>query len=457
LFTSTQGSQRRRLTWLAAHRRFRSSSATTRPPPCSELSTPAALAFSLLRSAGFNHVDVAEAERLGLTIARVPAYSPYAVAEHAVGLMLTLNRKFHRAYARVREQNFALDGLMGFDMHGKTAGVIGTGKIGEAVCAILRGFGCRVLAFDPVKNPACEAFGVEYVPLTDLYARVRHHLAPLPAHARDQAPVNAAALAAMKPGVMLINTSRGAVIDTRALIAALKRGHVGSVGLDVYEEEGDLFFKDLSAGGDPRRRLRAAADLPQRAHHRPPGLLHARGVRGHRADDHRQRDWLCARRYQPRQPRHDPARRQEVGWLPSERRRHRRRRALGPRPLLAACVDPAGHVDGGFAALARLELGADSSTSRSWCVSRPRTSTIASGRDDGAGAGLGEVSRTVIPISARSALVVLGYPCTKLVTGRTSFSSAARAASLACRAAFGGGWAATCAGNCRVPRAPELP
>lgn len=200
-----------------------------------------------LRSAGFNHVDVAEADRLGITIARVPAYSPYAVAEHAVGLMLTLNRKFHRAYARVREQNFALDGLMGFDMHGKTAGVIGTGKIGEAVCAILRGFGCRVLAFDAVKNPACEAIGVEYVTLADLYAASDIVTLHCPLTPATKHLLNAAAFAAMKPGVMIINTSRGAVLDTRSLIAALKSGHVGSVGLDVYEEEGDLFFKDLSA------------------------------------------------------------------------------------------------------------------------------------------------------------------------------------------------------------------
>ncbi len=200
-----------------------------------------------LRSAGFNHVDVAEAERLGLTVARVPAYSPYAVAEHAVGLMLTLNRKFHRAYARVREQNFALDGLMGFDMHGKTAGVIGTGKIGEAVCAILRGFGCRVLVFDPVKNPACEAMGVEYVPLADLYSASDIVTLHCPLTPATRHLINAAALAAMKPGAMLINTSRGAVVDTRALIAALKKGRLGSVGLDVYEEEGDLFFNDLSA------------------------------------------------------------------------------------------------------------------------------------------------------------------------------------------------------------------
>jgi len=199
-----------------------------------------------LRSAGFNHVDLAEADRLGLTVLRVPAYSPYSVAEHAVGLMLTLNRKFHRAFNRVREQNFALGGLMGFDMHGKTAGVIGTGKIGEVVCKILMGFGCRVLAFDPLKNPVCESMGVEYVALADLYAKSDIITLHCPLSPATKHLINAAALQAMKPGVMLINTSRGAIIDTRALIAALKTSRIGSVGLDVYEEEGDLFFKDLS-------------------------------------------------------------------------------------------------------------------------------------------------------------------------------------------------------------------
>jgi D-lactate dehydrogenase len=199
-----------------------------------------------LRSAGFNHVDIAEADRLGLTVLRVPAYSPYAVAEHAVGLMLTLNRKFHRAFARVREQNFALDGLMGFDMHGRAVGVIGTGKIGEVVCKILTGFGCRVLAADPVRNPVCEAMGVEYVPLSELYAASDIITLHCPLTPQTRHLINAQSLSAMKSGVMLINTSRGAVIDTAALIASLKRGHVGSVGLDVYEEEADLFFKDLS-------------------------------------------------------------------------------------------------------------------------------------------------------------------------------------------------------------------
>lgn len=199
-----------------------------------------------LRSAGFNHVDIEEAERLGLTVLRVPAYSPYAVAEHAVGLMLTLNRKFHRAYARVREQNFSLDGLMGFDMHGRTAGVVGTGKIGEAVCRILIGFGCRVLASDPAPNPACERLGVRYVPLDQLLSESDIITLQCPLTPGTRHLINERTLARMKRGVMLINTSRGAVIDTRALIAALKRGHVGSVGLDVYEEEADLFFKDLS-------------------------------------------------------------------------------------------------------------------------------------------------------------------------------------------------------------------
>jgi len=200
-----------------------------------------------LRSAGFNHVDLTEADRLGLTVLRVPAYSPYSVAEHAVGLMVTLNRKFHRAFNRVREQNFSLDGLMGFDMHGKTAGVIGTGKIGEGVCKILSGFGCRVLASDPVTNPACVSLGATYVPLPTLYAQSDIISLHCPLSPATKHLINAAALAMMKPTAMLINTSRGGVIDTRALIVALKRGRIGSVGLDVYEEEGDLFFKDLSA------------------------------------------------------------------------------------------------------------------------------------------------------------------------------------------------------------------
>jgi D-lactate dehydrogenase len=199
-----------------------------------------------LRSAGFNHVDIEEADRLGMTVLRVPAYSPNAVAEHALALMMVLNRKLHRAFNRTREQNFELSGLMGFDMHGKTAGIIGTGKIGEVLCRILTGFGCRVVAHDPERNPVCEEMGVEYVDLNDLYAQSDIISLHCPLTPQTHHLIDSKALGMMKNGVMLINTSRGGVIDTRALIEALKKGSVGSVGLDVYEEEGDLFFHDLS-------------------------------------------------------------------------------------------------------------------------------------------------------------------------------------------------------------------
>ncbi len=199
-----------------------------------------------LRSAGFNHVDLVAARDAGIVVARVPAYSPYAVAEHTVALILTLNRKTHRAFNRVREGNFALDGLMGFDMHGKVAGIVGTGLIGTVLARILRGFGCEVLAFDPQPNAECEALGVVYVGMDQLLMRsdiitLQCPLTPATRHLIDDA-----AIAAMKPGVMLINTSRGAVIDTPAVVRGLKSGQIGALGLDVYEEEGELFFEDLS-------------------------------------------------------------------------------------------------------------------------------------------------------------------------------------------------------------------
>ncbi len=199
-----------------------------------------------LRSAGFNHIDLDEAEKLGMIVARVPAYSPHAVAEHTVGLMLALNRKFHRAYQRVREQNFSLDGLMGFDMNGKTVGVVGTGKIGELVCKILAGFGCKVIALDPIENKHCLDLGVQYVPARVLFERSDIISLHCPLTPETRHFISREALSAMKTGVMIINTSRGAVIDTKALIDALKSSKVGSVGLDVYEEETNLFFKDLS-------------------------------------------------------------------------------------------------------------------------------------------------------------------------------------------------------------------
>jgi D-lactate dehydrogenase len=199
-----------------------------------------------LRSAGFNHVDLAAAREAGIAVARVPAYSPHAVAEHTVAQILALNRKTHRAYNRVREGNFALDGLMGFDMHGKVAGIVGTGLIGTVLARILRGFGCEVLAFDPLPNAECEALGVAYLPMDQLLKRSDIITLQCPLSAATHHLINDTAVAAMKPGVMLINTSRGAVIDTRAVIQGLKSGQIGALGLDVYEEEGDLFFEDLS-------------------------------------------------------------------------------------------------------------------------------------------------------------------------------------------------------------------
>jgi D-lactate dehydrogenase len=198
------------------------------------------------RSAGYNHVDLPAARALGLPVVRVPAYSPYAVAEHTVGLILALNRRIHRAYARVREGNFALAGLLGFDLHGRTAGVVGTGKIGALVARILHGFGCEVLTHDLYPNPECEALGVQYVALPELFARSDVVTLHCPLTPETEHLVDARALEQMKPGVMLINTSRGALIDTRAVIEALKSGKLGYLGLDVYEEEADLFFEDLS-------------------------------------------------------------------------------------------------------------------------------------------------------------------------------------------------------------------
>jgi D-lactate dehydrogenase len=199
-----------------------------------------------LRSAGFNHVDLPAAEARGLRVVRVPAYSPYAVAEHAVALILTLNRKVHRAYARVREGNFALNGLLGFDVHERTVGVVGTGAIGTVFVRIMRGFGCRVIAFDPAPSTAAEEAGAEYVELDRLFAESDIIALHAPLTPQTYHLVNADTLARMKPGAMLVNTSRGALIDTVAVIAALKTGHLGYLGLDVYEEEADLFFEDLS-------------------------------------------------------------------------------------------------------------------------------------------------------------------------------------------------------------------
>lgn len=199
-----------------------------------------------LRSAGFNNVDLAAAKTLDLTVLRVPAYSPYAVAEHTVALILSLNRKVYRAYNRIREGNFALDGLLGFDLHGLTVGIIGTGKIGQIVAQIMAGFGCRLLAYDLYPSPDAEAAGVRYTNLPELFSQSDIITLHCPLTPENYHLINPQTLRQMKPGVMLINTSRGALIDTEAVIEALKAGQVGYLGLDVYEEEADLFFEDLS-------------------------------------------------------------------------------------------------------------------------------------------------------------------------------------------------------------------
>jgi D-lactate dehydrogenase len=199
----------------------------------------------LMRCAGFNNVDIAAAQRLGLFVARVPAYSPEAVAEHTLALILTLNRNTHRAYARVREGNFALDGLLGSNLHGKTAGVVGTGKIGLATARILKGFGCRVLAHDPYPAPGFDALGT-VVDLPTLLAESDIVSLHCPLLDSTRHMINRHSLASMKRGAMLVNTSRGALIDTPAVIDALKSRQLGFLAIDVYEQEASLFFHDRS-------------------------------------------------------------------------------------------------------------------------------------------------------------------------------------------------------------------
>jgi D-lactate dehydrogenase len=199
-----------------------------------------------LRAAGFNNVDLVAAKELGIAVCRVPAYSPHAVAEHAVALILALDRRTHRAYNRVREGNFALDGLMGFDLHGRTVGVVGTGRIGAIFARIMAGFGCRILAADPSVNEDVTAVGGTYVPLDQLFAEADIVALHAPLTKETYHLVDRDALARMKRGVMLVNTSRGGLVDTEAVVDALKDGTIGHLGLDVYEEEDALFFEDLS-------------------------------------------------------------------------------------------------------------------------------------------------------------------------------------------------------------------
>ncbi|WP_019503082.1 2-hydroxyacid dehydrogenase [Pseudanabaena sp. PCC 6802] len=200
-----------------------------------------------LRSAGFNNVDLQRAAALGIKVVRVPAYSPYAVAEHAVALVLTLNRKLYKAYNRVRDDNFSLEGLLGFDLYGCTVGVVGTGKIGMVFARIMHGFGCSLLGYDAYPNTQFEAIGsARYASLTELLSNsdiISLHCPLLP---ETRHLINTSTIAQMKSGVMLINTSRGALIDTTAAIAGIKSGKIGYLGIDVYEQEDELFFQDLS-------------------------------------------------------------------------------------------------------------------------------------------------------------------------------------------------------------------
>ena len=199
-----------------------------------------------LRSAGFNHIDLPAAKRLGLSVVRVPAYSPHAVAEHAVALILALNRRLHRAYNRTRDGDFSLHGLTGFDLVGKTVGVVGTGQIGATFAKIMAGFGCQLLAYDPFPNPQVQALGARYVSLPELLAQAQIISLHCPLTTDSKHLINARSLAQMQPGAMLINTGRGGLVDTPALIEALKDGQLGYLGLDVYEEEAQLFFEDRS-------------------------------------------------------------------------------------------------------------------------------------------------------------------------------------------------------------------
>lgn len=198
-----------------------------------------------LRCAGFNNVDLEAARARGIRVCRVPAYSPEAVAEHTVAMLLALNRKIHKAYNRVREQNFSLNGLLGSNLHGKTVGVIGTGNIGKVFAKIMLGFGCRVLAFDLIANRDMEVLGVEFHPLMEV---LRADIVSLhcPLNEQTRHLINTETLGMMKKGAVLINTSRGGLIDTNAVIEALKTKQLGGLGIDVYEQEEKLFFRDLS-------------------------------------------------------------------------------------------------------------------------------------------------------------------------------------------------------------------
>ncbi|MBU2869703.1 2-hydroxyacid dehydrogenase [Colwellia sp. E2M01] len=213
---------------------------------CIEIMANYGVQYIAMRCAGYNNVDLNACAQHNIKVVRVPEYSPYAVAEHAVALMMDLNRNIHRAFSRVREHYYILDGLLGFDMYGKTIGVIGTGKIGVCLIKIMLGFGCKVVAYDLYPSDEVKALGVDYRSLNDLYKLSDVISLHCPLNSDTHHMINAAALNKMKKGVMIINTSRGGLVDTVAVIEGLKTEQIGHLGLDVYEEETDLFFEDFS-------------------------------------------------------------------------------------------------------------------------------------------------------------------------------------------------------------------
>ncbi|WP_421854231.1 2-hydroxyacid dehydrogenase [Marinomonas sp.] len=200
-----------------------------------------------LRCAGFNNVDLDAAKKQGIKVFHVPDYSPTSVAEHAVALIMTLNRKTHRAYHRVKEGNFALEGLMGFNLEGKTVGCIGTGRIGAAFCRIMKGFGCKVLCYDLYPSQELIDQGCQYIPLDEIYQRSDIISLHCPLNPSTHHLINKDSLAKMKDGVMIINTSRGALVHAQEAIDALYSGKIGNLGLDVYEQENKIFFEDMSS------------------------------------------------------------------------------------------------------------------------------------------------------------------------------------------------------------------
>ncbi|XNM46789.1 2-hydroxyacid dehydrogenase [Escherichia coli] len=240
---SGDGKNRKNCQWLRSGMYFRNDDGSR--PVLEELKKHG-VKYIALRCAGFNNVDLDAAKELGLKVVRVPAYDPEAVAEHAIGTMMTLNRRIHRAYQRTRDANFSLEGLTGFTMYGKTAGVIGTGKIGVAMLRILKGFGMRAAGVRSVSKCGGAGNGVEYVDLPTLFSESDVISLHCPLTPENDHLLNQAAFDQMKNGVMIVNTSRGALIDSQAAIEALKNQKIGSLGMDVYENERDLFFEDKS-------------------------------------------------------------------------------------------------------------------------------------------------------------------------------------------------------------------